>query len=448
MADAFDVVVAGAGVGGISAAVSAARLGARTLLIEQASAIGGTGVHSPVGLICTFFDRSLRVINAGVHREFFPHIYKMDRTQIMTYDERTLAANYRQVIDAEPLLTVRTATVVCETEVSPTVPRRLVAVRTEGGHNGWTRAHTFVDATADGNLAALAGAAYAKGRDADGRMQPATLTFKVSDIDFSKFACPLPRGTVTTWAEYYAVLEELNGVYQLARQAGRVNIPRDGVLALPYPGDTTSMLFNQTRILGVDPTEPASVQRGLAEGRRQVAQFMAVMREHPAFANARIAFISDKLGVREGRRILGDYVLTAEDCLGEARFDDMIVAAGYHIDIHNPHGAGTTMTPIPGSGYYHIPYRCLYSRDFANLLMGSRCISGTHEAHSSYRVMAPVSAIGQASGTAAALMTITDRSDVRDNDAAEIRYLLHAADQFVEGPLKPIAKVSDPIPVG
>ena len=94
------------------------------------------------------------------------------------------------------------------------------------------------------------------------------------------------------------------------------------------------------------------------------------------------------------------------------------------------------MKPIPNSGYYHIPWRCLYSKDISNLALASRCISGTHEAHSSYRVMCPLGSVGQAAGTAAALMIRKEASNLRDIDAAEIRYLLEEKDCFIEGTTK------------
>jgi hypothetical protein len=158
------------------------------------------------------------------------------------------------------------------------------------------------------------------------------------------------------------------------------------------------------------------------------------VRHHPAFAKVTDVTISGKLGVREGRRITGDYVLTAEDCLGEARFDDMVAACGYALDIHDPNGTGETcIREIPDSGYYHIPYRCLVARGFSNLLLGFRCISGTHEAHSSYRVMPPISAIGQAAGTSAGLFVNSGAGDLRRVDARWIRQVLKQANQFVEG---------------
>lgn len=433
----FDVVVAGAGIGGMCAAISAARLGASVLLIETCETVGGTGVHSPVTLIGNYFDASKRIINAGLLREFFPHFYNVDltRDQVLTYDERDLAARYQKAIEDTPNLTVWCGTTVVSAATSAGQPSRITSVTTRGQHLATVRAKVFIDSTADGNLSALAGAEFAFGRESDGRTQPATLTFKVVDIDMAAFRRPLPNGRITGWAELDAVRAEMTEIYLRAKRDGRLaGMPREDVLCFPYPTEPRSLLFNQTRILGVDPTDSNSMAAAMAEGQRQAHAFFNLMKaEHPAFAHARIEFISPKLGVREGRRIIGDYILTAEDCLGQARFNDMVAACGYAIDIHNPDGEGSTIRPIPGSGYYHIPYRCLCARGFANLLLGSRCISGTHEAHSSYRVMPPLGSIGQAAGSAAALSVLLNKSDVRAVTAAQIRCVLREAGEFVEG---------------
>jgi hypothetical protein len=188
----------------------------------------------------------------------------------------------------------------------------------------------------------------------------------------------------------------------------------------------------------VDPTRPETVAAARKEGERQVKEIVGVLRRHSAFAEAEMDFVATKLGVREGRRVMGDYLLTAEDCLKPARFDDMVAACAYMIDIHNPTGDDTHMERIPAPGYYHIPYRCLIARGHKNLLLGSRCISGTHEAHSSYRVMAPLSAIGQAAGVAAALTCRAGKPDVRAIPATAIRWVLREQEQFVEGECTPL----------
>ncbi len=429
----YDVIVAGAGAGGICAALAAARAGARTLLLEKHAEIGGTGVHSPVSLVCIFHGRDHRPINLGIHQELFPEAYALstrDRrpTSVRpTYDERVLKSRYTRLLAAEPLLAVRTGTGVAGVRRAG---RRIAALELADG--SVVAAPVYVDGTADGNLAALAGCGFDKGRAGDGGLQSATLTFTVSNIDKSKLRVPefmTRRGCDSLWAELTPLLRK-------AQAEGRTINPKDGVVCFPYP-DGERLLFNSNEVTGIDPTRPGSVEEGYARGRRMVDELVAILRTHPAFANAVVDSVSPQLGVREGRRIHGDYTLTEADCLGEARFDDMVAACAYSIDIHDPDGGPTRMVDIPGSGYYHIPYRCLIAKDLDNLLLGSRCISGTHEAHSSYRVMSGVTAIGQAAGVAAALAARHAGGEARKVPAAWIRHVLREQVQFVEGPTEP-----------
>jgi hypothetical protein len=430
----FDVIVVGAGIGGVSASLAAARAGARVLLVEADEEIGGTGVHSPVALVCAFRDHDDRPINAGLHREYFPTLYNNpsppDRNpaqewfgpRLECYDHRELLKSYRRLIDAESNLTVWTGSRVSAVRQTD---RQIEAVRLEGAHAGWVQARVCVDSTADGNLSALAGAEFQLGRESDRALQPATLTFGMTDINFG-------GKPPMTWPEMDAFNRELTEYLHAAIATGEVHVLKKEIFGIPYP-DGRGLQFNTTRMLGVDPTRPETVAAARKEGERQVNEIIGVLRRHPAFAEAKLDFVGTKLGVREGRRIMGDYVLTAEDCLRPARFDDMVAACAYMLDIHNPTGSGTHMEQIPAPGYYHIPYRCLIARGHTNLLLGSRCISGTHEAHSSYRVMGPLSAIGQAAGVAAALTAQGAKSDVRAIPASAIRWVLREQGQFVEG---------------
>lgn len=431
----YDVIVAGAGVGGICAAVAAARGGGRVALLEAAPEIGGTGVHSPVGLVCTWFDAKDRPINKGLYAEILPYLYAPDshpREDIHTYREEELKAAYLRLLAAEPSLAVFTSTAVAR------VAHRngaVASVQTRDGRE--FSAGVFVDCTADGNLAAAAGASFQKGRELDGKLQPGTLTFRVEGVNFQAFGLDPSRPHWARWDNFHVFSDALLPLYRRVKDAGLTSNPKTSILCFP-DREGTSLLFNQTHITGVDPTDPDSMRGAMDEGRKQIAEFWEAVREHPAFSQGSKLTIFEKMGVREGRRILGDYILTAEDCLGEARFGDMVAACGYAVDIHDPTGGGgARLEWIPGSGYYHIPFRCLYSRDFSNLLLGSRCISGTHEAHSSYRVMPPISAIGQAAGTAAALMARLGKTDVRQIDSSWIRHELEKAGQFVEGTCAP-----------
>jgi hypothetical protein len=433
--ECYDVIVAGAGIGGVCAAVAAARGGSRVALLEAAPEIGGTGVHSPVGLVCTWFDATGRPINKGLYEEILPELYAPDgnpRDDIHTYREEELKAAYLRLLAAEPNLSVFTSSAVAD---ATTQAESLTSLHTADGRE--FSASVFVDSTADGNLSAAAGASFEKGRELDGKLQPGTLTFRVEGVDFTAFGLDPTQPHWARWDSFHVFSDALLPLYRKVKDAGLTSNPKTSILCFP-DREGTSLLFNQTHITGLDPTDPESLKGAMEEGRKQIAEFWDAVKGHRAFARVTKVTIFEKMGIREGRRILGDYVLTADDCLGEARFDDMVAACGYAVDIHDPTGGGgSRLEWIPGSGYYHIPFRCLYSKDFANLLLGSRCISGSHEAHSSYRVMPPVSAIGQAAGTAAALMAGLGKSDIRQVEASWIRNELKMAGQFVEGACAP-----------
>lgn len=422
----FDIIVAGAGVGGISAALAAARLKQKVLLIEQADEVGGTGVFSSVSLICQFRDSNGRPINSGIHRELFPAAYTHYSEQLVpTYDEKQLKESYIKLLGAEPCLTVWTGSRITRAEMNQ---NRIVQLHTSGKYTGIVSAKAYLDATADGNLSALAGLSYHLGRESDGKLQSATATFKVSGIDWTRLLQP----DIRQWSAIHSLRKELLPYYESLKKAGKTDNPRTGVTCFPYP-DGEALLFNSTSVLDVDPTRPETVERGIEEGKKQAEELFEAICQHPAFRNARLDYIAPKLGIREGRRIIGEYELTAEDCLGARTFEDMVAACAYSLDIHDPEGGKTRLEPIPSPGYYHIPYRSLIPKGAANLLLSSRCISGSHEAHSSYRIMASVSAIGEAAGTAAALFVFQRLEDVRQVNSAHIRFILQLRGQFVEG---------------
>jgi hypothetical protein len=134
---------------------------------------------------------------------------------------------------------------------------------------------------------------------------------------------------------------------------------------------------------------------------RQIAEFLK--RYVPGFEKSYVMQSGVNVGVRETRRILGDYQLSADDVLSARKFDDAIARGSYPVDIHNPAGSGTVLKRLPPGEAYDIPLRCLMPQNAEGLVVAGRCISGTHEAHSSYRVMPIVMATGQAAGVTAAL---------------------------------------------
>jgi hypothetical protein len=159
-----------------------------------------------------------------------------------------------------------------------------------------------------------------------------------------------------------------------------------------------------TRVTNIDPLDPDDLTRAEIEARLQVMQLFRFFRERvPGFENARIAATGAQVGIRESRRIVGRYTLTAEDILQGRHFDDAIARSAYPIDIHNPTGSGTTTHRLAPGSSYEIPYRCLIPINREQLLVAGRCISTTHEALASTRLTPTVMTLGQAAGTAAAL---------------------------------------------
>ena len=183
------------------------------------------------------------------------------------------------------------------------------------------------------------------------------------------------------------------GDYQLPRLEGSWH-------RTPHPG---VVMVHMTRIPHVDATDPVALTRAEIEGRRQVREYHRFLRDRvPGFEQAVVVATSPAIGVRESRRVLGDYRLTRDDVLAARRFPDEIALCGAPIEDHGD-GGGTTWEYVAAGGVYGIPYRTLLPAGLDGLLVAGRCFSATHDAHASARSMATCMAMGQAAGTAAAL---------------------------------------------
>jgi len=258
------------------------------------------------------------------------------------------------------------------------------------------RAKVVVDCTADGDVAARSGSGIAVGREADGATQPMTLFFRVRDVDDS---------TVCRYvAEHPEDVRPYAGLVAAARAAGRFPSPRMGVglYRTLRPG---VWRINTTRVLGMDGTDVRDLTLAEVEGRRQALALVEFFRaELPGFEQASLLDTAAMIGVRETRRIVGDYVLTLEDLQTGRHFTDVIALCAYPVDIHDPTGAGGGVSEAAATANaYEIPYRSLLPRGLDDLLVAGRCVSATHEALGAIRVMPPAFAMGEAAGTAAAL---------------------------------------------
>jgi hypothetical protein len=227
-------------------------------------------------------------------------------------------------------------------------------------------------------------------------------------------------------ADALTAVAGLYAVWNAARERGDIDVPRELVsfFISPYPDEVT---VNMTRVTDINPLDPDDLTRAEVEARAQTMQLLKFFRSSvPGFAAARIAATATQIGIRESRRIVGRYTLTAQDVLEARTFPDAIARSAYPIDIHNPSGPGTVTHRLPPGASYEIPYRCLVPAEIDRLLVAGRCISTTHEALASTRLTPTVMTLGQAAGTAAAL-SLSARVALRDVDPAQLRERLVAA---------------------
>lgn len=385
--DSYDVVVVGGGPGGICAAVAASMQGASTLLVERYGFLGGMATAGLVNPFMAYKDDS-QIYSSSIFNEILRRLCGRDALckdgyifddEILKIVLDELAHDYGVDVLFH---TFFTGVTVAEGQI-----QSADFAGKSGRHS--ISAKIFIDSTGDGDLASAAEAPFEIGRDTDCACQPMSLCFRISGISGNPSPVELGR--------------ELTKLLIEAKRLGTVNQPREDVLLFKTLSPDTYH-FNSTRILQKAGTCSLDLTDAEIEGRRQALELFNLFKKHsPRFAYAGIAKMACQVGIRETRRVVGEYTITDEDLLGARKFPDGIARSNYPLDIHNPVGAGTILKAIPKNDFYEIPFRCLVPVGMENLIIGSRCISSTHEAHSSLRVMPVVAGIGEAAGLAASL---------------------------------------------
>ncbi len=416
--DSWDVIVAGGGPAGCTAAAAAAREGARTLLIEATGALGGMGTSGLVPAWCPFTDKE-RIIYGGFAERVLkdcmagmPHVAR-DKFDWTPIDPERLKRIY------DDLVTGCGATVLFNrllTGVERGDGGRVDAIITadKGGLRA-LRAKAYVDATGDGDLAVWAGAQFEQGDEA-GELQPATHCFILANVDYYGYRNGPP------W-----VKGGPDDAIGRIRASGKYPQIPDGHACNNTIGPGC-VGFNAGHLWNVDNTDPASVSRALMEGRKIAAAFRDALAEfHPrGFANSFLVATGSLMGIRETRRVIGDYYLTIEDFKALRSFPDEICRNCYSVDVH--HKRSEIDTPKAGwegcihldKGQSHgIPYRCLTPRGLRNVLVVGRCISTDRPVQGSTRVMPVCLCMGEAAGLAAAMST--SAGDVRAVNTSELR---------------------------
>ncbi len=419
----FDVVVVGSGAAGSPAAIASARSGARTLLLEKLPFLGGNST----AVLDTFYgfytpgERARKVVG-GIGDDVVAGLQRLGPVleRPNTYGAGTgvtYLAEHLKVV-WEQLVTEAGAAVllhafVQDVAVSDGRVESLV-VATKGGLVA-IEADVFVDTSGDADLCHFAGFGY----EAAGDMAPAqtlTTTFRMANVDMER------RRTITKEGLHAAMAAAAeSGDYDLPRREGSDHItPVDGMIA------TVMTRLDQVRP-GADgslrnATDPEVLTAAEIEGRRQAIEYVRFLVDKvPGYENASLIALSSQVGLRETRRVYGDYRLSRDDVLGARQFTDQIGLCGAPIeDHHGGAGSGTTWEYLPDGSAVGIPLGTLIPRDGVNVLMAGRCFSAEHDAQASVRSMAQCMAMGQAAGTTAAMAAV-DAASVREVDVAVLR---------------------------
>ena len=404
----YDIVIAGAGPAGIGAALEAARSGLKTALIERYGCVGGNLTQGYVGPL-------LGKVCAGTVAEEIEAAICAKRGAVPDFEKAKIALTdmlERAGVD----VFLQTAVIGAEK-----VGERIEKIHTAGKFGNISFiAETFVDATGDGDLAVLAGCPYEMGREGDGLVQPVTLMFIIEGVDPDQ---PL----LCRHEEDYTDLGDGREYLDLCHTACRTGeLPENvNIVRLYATGNSSERMVNATQENRIDPLNPADVFKAEVSLRRQIGKIVDFLKNNiPGFSDIRIKGSASTLGVRESRRILGRYQLTEADLMAGREYPDTVVhKANFCLDIHNPSGAGQSVhaekRPVTPP-LYDIPFSAMCPLGCNNLITAGRCISGTHVAHSSYRVMRICMAMGQAAGAAAAVMRETN-TDTASVDVALIR---------------------------
>ena len=399
----YDVIVIGGGFAGAASSIAAARGGARVLLIEKGNCLGGASSSS---LINPFMPYSTKIngeetkLTGGIFNEICQRLEEKGAFKFLSFLEEELKLVLNDMVreaGVDLLFHAYIFDVLREDNVikSVSVATRQGVIKIEGDY--------FIDATGDAQLAFLAKCPTELGRKSDNLCQPMTLCFRIGNVDVDKFM---------------SGFEELQKAYKEARSKGEITNPRENILVFKLPVNNV-LHFNTTRVVKLNPTDAFDVTKAEIIARDQVRELYDFMKRNAkGLENSFLMITASEIGVRESRKIVGEYVLTEEDCRSFTKFHDGIAACNYDIDIHNPEGSGTSHYYFPQGDYYTIPYRCLIPKGVSNMLVAGRCISSDHGAQASYRIMPTVCSIGEAAGVAIGLSVKTcvpvDEIDVKE----------------------------------
>ena len=396
----YNLVVAGGGLSGVAAAVSAAREGLKVMLVEKSGCLGGAISNNLVYPFMPYWTKQKdgdnvckKYLSQGIFKEMK---VRHDRYVDDCKDHEFNSEYLKIVLDdmaAEAGVDVLFHAVVYDVK---TDNRKISSVEiTAKAEKITLKADFFVDTTGDGDLFYLAGCDYQLGRESDSLCQPMTTCFRMSGVDLDLFTEERPH------------LQEL---YKEKQSKGEITNPRENILVFFGVGEDV-LHFNSTRVVMLDPTNPFDVSKAEVIARKQIHELIGFLKENSAaFNESALISVAVNIGVRESRKLKGVHVLTGDELINCTRFEDSIALGNYDIDIHSPTGTGTSHRYFSDGEFYTIPYRSLLPKEYDNLLVAGRCISATHEAQASVRIMPICCCLGEAAGTAVAIAHKTNEN--------------------------------------
>lgn len=412
-----DVLVCGGGPAGIGAAIRAAREDVSVMVIEMQDCLGGIAT---AGMMSHWGGRS----SSKVMQEIFELTYNKAQDVGWCKDSGCGSdAIYHEVqkVVLEEMMLKENIKILYYTKVCKAIVEddTIVGVIIENkSGRSVIKAKRVVDATGDGDVAASAGVPYFLGRESDKRMQPCTIMFKVGGVDYSRALFP---------PSFETTIETEKGEIQaLAKE--HLPFPAGHVLLYQNPTPNT-VVCNMTNAIEIDGTDGDSLTKGVMTCRSQIIPIVKFLREYiPGYENCWLMSSASLIGIRETRHFEGLESLSKDDILEAKVYDNWVVRrAWFNFDVHNLTGASLDKTGVQ-KGWkqkkdYTIPYGCLLPKKIENLLLSGRNISGSHMAHSNFRIMSVCIALGEAAGVAAAL-SVKQNKKLVDVDVKEIQNIV------------------------